>query len=138
MFDAIKTLSSKQRLFAFVFAVILTSITTVLTVYYKSGDCKPISDQYIDLLKNQSILMSTNNKLHTSYDSLFNDMLKVKGEVRKLKFSLDSIENIRSIKILENSNFKTDIIFDNSIMLNPVIDSIYEITNKYDSSGVKH
>ena len=137
MFEAIKTLSSKQRLFAFVFAVILTSITTVLTVYYKSGDCKPISDQYINLLKNQSILMSTNNKLHTSYDSLFNDMLKVKGEVRKLKFSLDSIESIRSIKI-ENSNFKTDLILDNSIMLNPVIDSIYEITNKYDSSGVKH
>jgi hypothetical protein len=136
MFDAIKTLSSKQRLFAFVFAVILTSITTVLTVYYKSGDCKPISDQYINLLKNQSILMSTNNKLHTSYDSLFNDMLKVKGEVRKLKFSLDSIESIRSIKILENS--KSNLIFDNSLMVSPVIDSIYEITNKYDSSGVKH
>ncbi len=136
MFDVIKNLSVKQRLFGFIFAVLLTSITTVLTVYFKSSDCKPISDQYINLSKNQSILMSTNNKLHNSYDSLFNDMLKVKGEVRRLKFSLDSIESIRSIKILENS--KSNLIFDNSLMVSPVIDSIYEITNKYDSSDVKH
>lgn len=136
MFESIKSLSVKQRLFGFIFSVILTSITTVLTVYFKSSDCKPISDQYIKLSKNQAILMETNNNLNVTYDSLFNDMLKVKAEVRRLKISLDSIENIRSSIFLDK---KTTLSLEKSICkTSPVFDSIFEITNKYDSSGIKH
>lgn len=134
MFEAIKSLSVKQRLFGFIFAVVIMSITSILTVYFKTSDCKPISDQYISLSKNQSILMATNNRLSSSYDSLFNDMLKVNGEVRRLKFIIDSIENSRFTNITIN---KTNLKLEKTTKPILLVDSIFEITNKYDSCGIK-
>jgi hypothetical protein len=132
MFDAIKTLSRKQRLFGFVIAIVLTSITAIFTAYYKDDNCKPISDQYIELSRNHSNLMKINNHLNSDYDILFNDMIKVNAEVRTLKHILDSIQYDR-----KNMLVKSNLRLEKTSSTKPILDSIILIMNKYDSCDVK-
>jgi hypothetical protein len=81
MFEAIKSLSVKQRLFAFLFTVIISSMVSVLTVYLKTDDCKNISDQYKSLIQNQEELMEINGNLLTKYNQARTDLLTIQSYV---------------------------------------------------------
>lgn len=77
MFEAIKSLNPKQRLAAFIIAVILTSLVTVLVSYLKTDDCIEMSNQYNALVKNQAELMSINNDLLEKNNDKQRDLMKL-------------------------------------------------------------
>ena len=85
MFEALKTLSPKQRLVGFVIAVIITAITSISTVYMNTSDCEGISTQYTKLVKNQADLMEINNDLLYKYNSARKDIIAIQVYIQKLE-----------------------------------------------------
>lgn len=101
MLDAIKSLNPKQRFFAFLFAIILTSITSISTAYLKTAPCEDISNQYTQLMKNQETLMAINNQWSKKYDS---EALQL-SNCQYYSDSLDSINKVLVHKLHSMSYF---------------------------------
>ena len=78
MFDVIKTLTPKQRIWAFIIAVIFSSITAIGTVYFKSDDCTDISKQYDSMMITYTNQLSLNNKIMEDSNKKTNDIIEVK------------------------------------------------------------
>lgn len=75
MLEVIKNLKPGQRLQAFLFVTIVTSLTSLLTVYLKTDDCKGIGDQYQQLVGNYTELMRINNQIIQLNNSKDRDLL---------------------------------------------------------------
>ncbi|CAB4143749.1 hypothetical protein UFOVP449_266 [uncultured Caudovirales phage] len=87
MFEAIKNLKPSQRLQAFLFVAVLTSLTSVITVYLKTDDCKEIGDQYQKLVGNYTELMRINNQIIEMNNDKDRDLLALSGIMRSLNTS---------------------------------------------------
>ena len=115
LIEAIKTLKTSQRLGALVFLALLTSITSILTVYFKTDDCRVIIDENVrmheDFAKISSMLREVRMKNDTEVESTI--------EVDSLRnpYDTDKKPKIETEKI---------IVPDYSIL-----DSIETITNKH-------
>ena len=90
MLEIIKNLKPAQRLQAFLFVTIVTSLTSLLTVYLKTDDCKGIGDQYQQLVGNYTELMRINNQIIQLNNSKDRDLL-VLGTIMQ---SLDSTKPV--------------------------------------------
>ena len=75
MLEVIKNLKPGQRLQAFLFVTIVTSLTSLLTVYLKTDDCKGIGDQYQTLVGNYTELMKINNQIIESNNKKDRDLI---------------------------------------------------------------
>ena len=103
MFDAIKSLSVQQRLFAFIFAIAMSSIVALLTVYMKTDDCSEISNQYTEVIRNQSDLMTVNTEILDKYNNARRDFLIIQDQLIALQ---ENLQNVRSerVTVIERVN----------------------------------
>ncbi len=88
MFEAIKNLKPTDRLKAFLFAVLLSTTSAMLTVYFKTDDCSGLATQYQVLVKNYTETMAINNTLIESNNKKDRDMITIKNllnEMNKIK-----------------------------------------------------
>ena len=110
--DAIKTLKTSQRLGALVFLALLTSITSIVTVYFKTDDCRVIMDENVkmheDFAKISAMLRESRMKEETGvelgaqvdssrnpFETIQKTEVDKKINVPELEYNiLDSIENI--------------------------------------------
>ena len=98
MLEVIKNLKPGQRLQAFLFVTLITSLTSVLTVYLKTDDCKGISDQYKTLINNYTDLMRINNQIIESNNRKDRDLLTLS----------DIISGMDTIKPIVKTTSKTN------------------------------
>lgn len=91
MLDIIKSLSPKQRLTAFIFTTVISAIVSITTIYLKTDDCIGISNQYTELVKNQTELMAVNNDLLSQYSQARTDLIAVNRHLKTVD-SLSKIE----------------------------------------------
>lgn len=97
MLEVIKNLKPGQRLLAFLFVTILTSLTSLLTVYLKTDDCKGIGDQYQTLVGNYTELMRINNEIIESNNKKDRDLITL-GDI---------ISGMNEIKPIVKTDTKT-------------------------------
>jgi hypothetical protein len=99
MFEAIKNLKPTDRLKAFLFAVLLSTTSAMLTVYFKTDDCSGLATQYQVLVKNYTETMAINNTLIESNNKKDRDMITIKNllnEMNKIKPEITTKTTIRS------------------------------------------
>lgn len=85
----------------FLVVILLTTISSVLTIYLKTDDCSGLSTQYKTLIENHTDLMIINNELVKDNNQKQKDFL----EIKKL---LESIDNTKTTKV-SKSSFKNEI-----------------------------
>jgi len=90
MWDAIKSLSPKQRFAGFIITLLVTSIVTLGTVYFKTDDCSGISDQYTVLAKNYTEILHIHNEL-VKYD---NERAADFGKIKSMIADMSVLEQI--------------------------------------------
>lgn len=126
MFEVIKNLNPAQRIYAFLFAGLLSSIVAVLTVYLNTDDCSTLSDQYKTLIKNHTELMSINNSLLQENNEKQEDLLKIRKLLENLENPKPSI--VTSTRVTKpiglrplNTNNNTVIVDGDSVRFVPSI-----------------
>lgn len=87
MFDVIKNLKPAHRFQAFLFVVILSTLTSITTAYMSTDDCSGLANQYNVLIKNYTETMSLNNQLVADNNQKQRDFMMIKK-------MLDSLANI--------------------------------------------
>lgn len=107
MLEIIKSLTGKQKFIAVLVITLISSTSSILTMYFKTDDCKGISDQYTALVRNQMDLMNINNKLIAQYNNARRDL----QVVNVLVDNMDSLSKIVKTEV----NVKNSI--DNERML---------------------
>jgi hypothetical protein len=78
MFEVIKSLTPKQRIWAFIIAVIFSSITAIGTSYFKTDDCLSISTQYDSMMVTYANQLKLNNQIMDDSNKKTKDILEVK------------------------------------------------------------
>jgi hypothetical protein len=78
MFEVIKSLTPKQRIWAFIIAVIFSSITAIGTSYFKTDDCSSISTQYDSMMVTYTNQLKLNNQIMDDSNKKTKDILEVK------------------------------------------------------------
>ena len=78
MFDVIKSLTPKQRIWAFIIAVIFSSMTAIGTSYFKTDDCSSISTQYDSMMTTYANQLKLNNQIMEDSNKKTEDILEIK------------------------------------------------------------
>jgi hypothetical protein len=78
MFEVIKSLTPKQRIWAFIIAVIFSSMTAIGTSYFKTDDCLSISTQYDSMMVTYANQLKLNNQIMEDSNKKTKDILEVK------------------------------------------------------------
>ena len=78
MFEVIKSLTPKQRIWAFIIAVIFSSMTAIGTSYFKTDDCSTISSQYDSMMTTYANQLKLNNQIMDDSNKKTKDILEVK------------------------------------------------------------
>lgn len=87
MFEAIKNLKPAHRFQAFLVVVILSTLSSIGTVYLSTDDCSGMASQYNTLIKNYTETLSLNNQLVSDNNQKQKDFILIKK-------MLDSLANI--------------------------------------------
>jgi len=111
MFEVIKSLTPKQRIWAFIIAVIFSSMTAIGTSYFKTDDCSSISSQYDSMMVTYTNQLKLNNQIMDDSNKKTKDIL----EVKRL---LDSMLSLKPQTVIERTLVKT-----NSIKTYPKMES---------------
>ena len=96
MFEVIKSLTPKQRIWAFIIAVIFSSITAMSTSYFKTDDCSSISTQY------DSMMITYTNQLKLN-NQIMDDSNKKTKDIREVKRLLDSMLSLKPQILVERT-----------------------------------
>ena len=67
MFDALKSLSPKQRFVGFVIVVLISAVTSLGTAYMNGSDCTEISEKYTKSIENYNKLIEITDKIQQKY-----------------------------------------------------------------------
>ena len=96
MFEVIKSLSPKQRIWAFIIAVIFSSMTAIGTSYFKTDNCSSISTQY------DSMMITYTNQLKLN-NQIMDDSNKKTKDIREVKRLLDSMLSLKPQILVEQT-----------------------------------
>jgi hypothetical protein len=77
MIDFIKNLKPEDKFKAFVVVVLLSTITSIATVYLSTDDCSGLSEQYKTLVNNHTQILTINNTLIQENNRKQNDLILV-------------------------------------------------------------
>ncbi len=88
MFEAIKNLKPAHRFQAFLVVVILSTLSSIGTVYLSTDDCSGLANQYNTLIKNYTETLSLNNQLVADNNQKQKDFMLIK----RMLDSLDKVE----------------------------------------------
>jgi hypothetical protein len=100
MFESIKSLTPKQRIWAFIIAVIFSSMTAIGTSYFKTDDCSSISTQYDSMMITYTNQLKLNNQIMEDSNKKTKDIL----EVKRL---LDSMLSLKPQMVVEKTLVQT-------------------------------
>jgi hypothetical protein len=158
MLESIKNLKPEDKFRAFIIVVLLSTISSIATVYLSTDDCTGLSNQYKSLIDNYTHTLSINNKLIRENNEKKEDLIYVS----KLIDSLMGLKTINKktttinrepsiVRSVANSNdtllfyspkpTQSEVIkVENTIIKNELngdqeklLHTIKKLTNKYDN-----
>jgi len=84
MFDAIKSLSPKQRFLGFIIVVLVSAITSLGTSYMSGSDCTEISDKYTKSVENYNKLIEITDKTQQKYLEAKKDIIVIQDKLEEI------------------------------------------------------
>ena len=84
MFEAIKSLSPKQRFLGFIIVVLISAITSLGTSYMSGSDCTEISDKYTKSVENYNKLIEITDKTQQKYLEAKKDIIVIQDKLEEI------------------------------------------------------
>lgn len=98
MFEAIKNLSPAHRFQAFLVVVILSTLSSIGTVYLSTDDCSGLANQYNTLIKNYTETLTINNQLVSDNNQKQKDFMIIKKMLDSLNGFKPEVVKKTSVK----------------------------------------
>jgi hypothetical protein len=84
MFEAIKSLSVRQRFAALLFMVIVSATTSLGTAYMKGSDCTEVSDKYTKSVENYNKLIEITDETQQKYLEAKKDIIVIQDKLEEI------------------------------------------------------
>jgi len=84
MFEAIKSLSVRQRFAALLFMVIVSATTSLGTAYMKGSDCGEISEKYNKSIENYNHLIEISEETQQKYLDARKDIIVIQNKLEEI------------------------------------------------------
>ena len=84
MFEAIKSLSVRQRFTALLFMVIVSATTSLGTAYMKGSDCGEISEKYNKSIENYNHLIEISEETQQKYLDARKDIIVIQDKLEEI------------------------------------------------------
>jgi len=84
MFDAIKSLSPKQRFLGFIIVVLISAITSLGTSYMSGSDCTEVSEKYTKSVENYNKLIEITDKTQQKYLEAKKDIIVIQDKLEEI------------------------------------------------------
>jgi len=81
MFEAIKSLSPKQRFLGFVIVVLISAITSLGTAYMSGSDCTEVSEKYTKSVENYNKLIEITDDTQQKYLKAKEDIIVIQDKL---------------------------------------------------------
>jgi len=91
MFDALRSLSPKQRFLGFIIVVLISAVTSLGTAYMSGSDCTEVSDKYTKSVENYNKSIENYNKLVEITDDTQQKYMKAKEDIIIIQEKLNDI-----------------------------------------------
>ena len=84
MFEALKSLSPKQRFLGFVIVVLISAVTSLGTAYMSGSDCTEISDKYTKSIENYNKLIEITDETQQKYLKAKEDIIVIQDKLEEI------------------------------------------------------
>ena len=84
MFDALKSLSPKQRFLGFLIVVFISATTSLGTAYMSGSDCTEISDKYTKSIQNYNKLIEITDETQQKYLDAKKDIIVIQDKLEEI------------------------------------------------------
>jgi len=84
MFEALKSLSPKQRFLGFIIVVLISAITSLGTSYMSGSDCTEVSDKYTKSVENYNKLIEITDKTQQKYLEAKKDIIVIQDKLEEI------------------------------------------------------
>jgi hypothetical protein len=84
MFDALRSLSPKQRFLGFIIVVLISAVTSLGTAYMSGSDCTEISDKYTKSIENYNKLIEITDKTQQKYLEAKKDIIVIQDKLEEI------------------------------------------------------
>lgn len=151
MFEALKSLSPKQRFLGFIIVVMISAVTSLGTAYMSGSDCTEVSDKYTKSVENYNKLIEITDETQKKYLDAKKDIIIIQEKLNEISEIMSGQSNVLvksdhgtgsagikndTLTIVNTPKPKKIIIKEKTIVTNPktkiIIDSLLQITKKYD------
>jgi len=112
MLESIKNLKPEDKFKAFIIVVLLSTISSITTVYLSTDDCSGLANQYNTLIKNYTETLSINNQLVSDNNQKQKDFMIIKKMLDSLYVIKPEIIKKTTVK----EDFETPIIRRNNLL----------------------
>ena len=127
MFEALRSLSPKQRFLGFVVVVLISAVTSLGTAYMSGSDCTEVSDKYTKSVENYNKLIDITDETQKKY-------LEAKKDIILIQERLNQISELMAIKDIKRE-FGTEYIDEKAGNRGPA--SVEDTVVDKESSSVK-
>ena len=84
MFEALKSLSPKQRFLGFIIVVLVSAITSLGTSYMSGSDCTEVSEKYTKSVENYNKLIEITDKTQQKYLEAKKDIIVIQDKLEEI------------------------------------------------------
>lgn len=109
MFDALKSLSPKQRFLGFLIVVFISATTSLGTAYMSGSDCTEISDKYTKSIENYNKLIEITDETQQKYLDAKKDIIIIQERLNQISEIMSSQSNTLTIKSSTKNSYDNDL-----------------------------
>ena len=84
MFEALRSLSPKQRFLGFIIVVLISAATSLGTAYMSGSDCTEISDKYTKSIQNYNKLIEITDETQQKYLDAKKDIIVIQDKLEEI------------------------------------------------------
>jgi len=105
MFEALRSLSPKQRFLGFVIVVLISAVTSLGTAYMSGSDCTGISEKYTKSIENYNKLIEITDKTQQKYQKAREDIIIIQDKLEDIYEILGKTQTTTKNRTLNEENF---------------------------------
>lgn len=109
MFEALKSLSPKQRFLGFIIIVLISAVTSLGTAYMSGSDCTEVSDKYTKSVENYNKLIEITDETQQKYLDAKKDIIIIQERLNQISEIMSSQSNTFTIKSSTKNSYDEDI-----------------------------
>jgi hypothetical protein len=109
MFDALKSLSPKQRFIGFVIVVLISAATSLGTAYMSGSDCTEISEKYTKSIENYNKLIEITDEIQQKYLDAKKDIIIIQERLNQISEIMSEKSNTCTTKSSTKNSYDEDV-----------------------------